>query len=90
MTALGDPEMAALVADRGAELVLMHMQGSPRTMQENPTYDDVVDDVRAFLSERVERAVAAGVDEERIWSIPGSVSARPSITTSSCCAACAS
>ena len=71
VTALGDPEMAALVADRGAELVLMHMQGSPRTMQENPTYDDVVDDVRAFLSERIECAVAAGVDEERIWVDPG-------------------
>ena len=71
VTALGDPEMAALVADRGAELVLMHMQGSPRTMQENPTYDDVVDDVRAFLAERVERAVDAGVQEERIWIDPG-------------------
>lgn len=66
-----DPEVGALCAERGAGLVLMHMQGTPRTMQENPTYDDVVDDVRAFLAERVEAAVAAGVAEERIWLDPG-------------------
>jgi dihydropteroate synthase len=72
VTALrGDPEIAALCADRGAGLVLMHMQGSPRTMQENPVYDDVVDDVKAFLVERMEVAVSAGVDEGRIWLDPG-------------------
>jgi dihydropteroate synthase len=72
VTALrGDPEIGALCAERGAGLVLMHMQGNPRTMQENPTYDDVVDDVKAFLSERMEFAVGAGVDEERIWLDPG-------------------
>ena len=49
----------------------MHMQGTPRTMQEDPRYDDVVDDVRAFLAERIEAAVAAGVAEERIWVDPG-------------------
>jgi dihydropteroate synthase len=49
----------------------MHMQGSPRTMQEDPTYADVVDDVKAFVAERVEQAVAAGVEEERIWIDPG-------------------
>ena len=49
----------------------MHMQGDPRTMQENPVYDDVVDDVKAFLAERMELAVSAGVDEERIWLDPG-------------------
>ena len=49
----------------------MHMQGSPRTMQDDPRYDDVVDDVRAFLAERVEAAVAAGIDEARIWVDPG-------------------
>ena len=49
----------------------MHMQGTPRTMQEDPRYDDVVDDVRAFLAERIEAAVGAGVDEERIWVDPG-------------------
>lgn len=72
VTALrADPEIAALCGERGAGLVLMHMQGSPRTMQDSPTYDDVVDDVRAFLSERLEAAVAAGVDEDRVWLDPG-------------------
>ena len=66
-----DPEIGALCADRGAELVLMHMQGTPRTMQDAPAYDDVVEDVRAFLAERIEAAIAAGVAEERIWVDPG-------------------
>ncbi len=66
-----DPEIGALCAERGAGLLLMHMQGDPRTMQANPTYDDVVDDVKAFLAERLEAAVAAGVAEERIWLDPG-------------------
>ena len=72
VTALrGDPEIGRLCAERGAGLVLMHMQGSPRTMQENPTYDDVVDVVKAFLAERLEAAVAQGVEEGRIWLDPG-------------------
>jgi dihydropteroate synthase len=72
VTALrAEPAIAALCADRNAELVLMHMQGSPRTMQEHPTYDDVVDDVKAFLAERMEFARREGVSEERIWLDPG-------------------
>jgi dihydropteroate synthase len=72
VTALrGDPEIAALCAQRGATLILMHMRGDPRTMQEDPRYDDVVDDVKAFLAERIEAAIGAGVDEERIWLDPG-------------------
>jgi dihydropteroate synthase len=67
----GDPEIAGLCAERGAGLVLMHMQGDPRTMQENPVYGDVVEDVKAFLAQRLEAAVAAGVDEERVWLDPG-------------------
>jgi dihydropteroate synthase len=66
-----DPEIATLCAERRAGLVLMHMQGEPRTMQVDPTYDDVVDDVKAFLAERMQVAVDAGVDEERIWLDPG-------------------
>jgi dihydropteroate synthase len=66
-----DPEIGGLCAERGAGLVLMHMLGDPRSMQENPVYEDVVDDVKAFLAERLEVAVAAGVDEERIWLDPG-------------------
>jgi dihydropteroate synthase len=72
VTALrADPGIAGLVAERGAGLVLMHMLGDPRTMQVDPTYDDVVADVCAFLAERAEAAVAAGVAEERIWLDPG-------------------
>jgi dihydropteroate synthase len=72
VTALrAEPELAGLCADRGAAVVLMHMQGTPRTMQEDPRYDDVVDDVRAFLEERLAFAVAEGVPEGRIWLDPG-------------------
>lgn len=72
VTALrADPELGALCAGRGCELVLAHMLGEPRTMQDDPRYDEVVDDVKAFLSERIEVAVAAGVDVERIWVDPG-------------------
>ena len=72
VTALrSEPELAALCASRGCGVVLMHMQGTPRTMQENPIYDDVVDDVRAFLAERLEFATSQGVDEGRIWVDPG-------------------
>lgn len=72
VTALrGDPEMAALVADRGAGIVLMHMAGDPRTMQVNPEYQDVVAEVRDFLAARLAAAVAAGIEESRIWLDPG-------------------
>lgn len=72
VTALrGDSEMAALCADSDATVILMHMAGSPRTMQRDPVYDDVVEEVRTFLAERVEAAMAAGVAEERIWLDPG-------------------
>jgi dihydropteroate synthase len=72
VTALrADPDLAGLCAERRCTVVLMHMQGDPRTMQLEPSYDDVVDDVRAFLAERIEAAVDAGVDERRIWVDPG-------------------
>jgi dihydropteroate synthase len=66
-----EPAMAALVAERGCDCCLMHMLGEPRTMQDDPRYDDVVDDVRAFLEQRVEFAVREGVREERIMVDPG-------------------
>jgi dihydropteroate synthase len=65
------PELAGLVAERGADCVLIHMLGEPRTMQRDPRYDDVVSEVRAFLEERLAFAVAEGVPEERIWLDPG-------------------
>lgn len=72
VTALrGDPEMAGLCAERGATVVLMHMLGEPRTMQEDPRYEDVAADVKAFLAERLEAAVGAGIAEERVWLDPG-------------------
>jgi len=66
-----DPELAGFVADRGCDCCLMHMLGEPRTMQVDPRYDDVVDDVRAFLEARVEFAVGEGVREEKIIVDPG-------------------
>ena len=67
----GDAGMAALVAERGAGCCLMHMLGDPRTMQEDPRYDDVVADVRAFLEARLAFAVAEGVPEDRVALDPG-------------------
>jgi dihydropteroate synthase len=64
-------ELAGLVAERGADCVLMHMLGEPRSMQLDPRYDDVVSEVRAFLEDRLAFAVAEGVPEERIWLDPG-------------------
>ena len=72
VTALrGDPRMAEVVAQRGCEVCLMHMLGEPRTMQRDPRYDDVVADVRAFLAQRLEHAVAHGIARERVWLDPG-------------------
>jgi dihydropteroate synthase len=72
VTALrGDPELAALCGERHCEVALMHMLGDPRTMQADPTYDDVVDDVKSFLAERIEYATSEGIEEERIWVDPG-------------------
>ena len=72
VTALtGDPGMADVVASAGCDVCLMHMQGEPRTMQSNPTYGNVVDDVRAYLEERMAAAVAAGISEDRIILDPG-------------------
>ncbi len=72
VTALrGDPELAGVVAGHGARCCLMHMLGEPRTMQHAPHYDDVVDDVRAFLEARVAFAIGEGIAEERILLDPG-------------------
>jgi dihydropteroate synthase len=66
------PEMAGLVASAGAGCCLMHMLGEdPRTMQDNPVYGDVVDDVKSFLEERLAFAVSEGVREDKVWLDPG-------------------
>lgn len=66
-----DPAMAAVVARSGAGLVLMHMQGTPRTMQEAPRYDDLLGEIGAFLAERMRAAVDAGIPAERLIVDPG-------------------
>jgi len=72
VTALrGDPELAGVVAEHGAYLCLVHMRGEPRTMQDDPRYDDVVADVKRFLDERLAFATANGISEERIALDPG-------------------
>ncbi len=67
----GDPEMAPVVARSGAGLVVMHMRGTPRTMQQQPVYADVVNEVRAFLEERLRAAAAAGIDPLQVAVDPG-------------------
>ena len=72
VTALrGDTAMAGVVADAQVEVCLVHMKGEPRTMQDDPRYDDVVGEVRAFLEERLELAIGAGIAEQRVWLDPG-------------------
>lgn len=72
VTALrGDPAMVELVAETGAGLVLMHMQGTPRTMQEAPHYHDVVEEVGVFLAERARWAMERGVTKSQILLDPG-------------------
>ena len=68
---LGDPELTNVVADAGCPVVLMHMLGKPKTMQQEPHYDDVVREVRDFLAGRAEHAVAAGIEPEDIVLDPG-------------------
>jgi dihydropteroate synthase len=66
-----DPAMVGVVAESGVDCCLMHMLGEPRTMQHEPRYGDVVDDVKAFLEERLSFAVGAGIREQRILLDPG-------------------
>jgi dihydropteroate synthase len=66
-----EPALAEVLADSHADVCLMHMRGSPRTMQVEPRYEDVVADVAAFLEERLAFAVRAGIDEDRICLDPG-------------------
>jgi dihydropteroate synthase len=68
---LAEPGALEAVADSGCAVCLMHMQGDPRTMQRAPSYVDVVKEVKAFLLERVQRCLAAGVAPERIAIDPG-------------------
>jgi len=72
ITALGwSPDSPAVAAELGCEVCLMHMQGDPSTMQSDPRYDDVVEEVMAFMIDRIRAAAAAGVSGARIWLDPG-------------------
>jgi dihydropteroate synthase len=71
VSAGSDPTMFGLVRDRGAGLVLMHMLGEPKTMQEDPQYEDVVVEVRDYLRSRFRAAVEAGIDRDRLCVDPG-------------------
>nr|WP_315025827.1 dihydropteroate synthase [Brevundimonas diminuta] len=65
------PDSLATAAELGCEVVLMHMKGAPKTMQDDPRYDDVTAEIVAFLAARTEAAMAAGVAREKIWLDPG-------------------
>jgi dihydropteroate synthase len=72
VTALrGDPRIASVIQEAACPVILMHMQGEPKTMQKQPHYEDVVREVRDFLAERAEYAVAAGIRPENVILDPG-------------------
>ncbi|HEX2108000.1 MAG TPA: dihydropteroate synthase [Rubrobacteraceae bacterium] len=71
VTALGDPRMAGLMAERGCPIILMHMLGEPKSMQQHPRYEDVVREVRDFLAQRAQQALRAGVELQNIILDPG-------------------
>jgi dihydropteroate synthase len=71
VSALSDERMASLAARHGVTLVIMHMRGQPATMQQDTHYDDLVGEVAAYLAERAQRALRAGVPRERVVLDPG-------------------
>ena len=71
ISALGDPDMLSLCADTGAACILMHMQGTPQTMQLAPGYADTIHEIMIFLEEKIKAAVAGGLERDRILVDPG-------------------
>ena len=72
VTALrGDKKMADVAKEYDVEIILMHMKGTPKDMQKNPQYEDVVREIKAFLKERIDYALSKGIKEEKIWIDPG-------------------
>lgn len=71
VTGLQDPAMIDVCASSDCGVVVMHMQGNPRTMQKSPTYEDVVSEIGSFFEERLETLVSAGIESERIVFDPG-------------------
>lgn len=68
---MGDPDMAAVVAEAGVPVVLQHIQGTPQTMQQSPDYEEVVEEVRDGLQKRLKVAEAAGIPREQCMVDPG-------------------
>jgi len=66
-----DPKMAGVAVDRGVFIVLMHMKGRPETMQRGPSYDDPVEEIKAFFAERIEMAISSGIPTDKIIIDPG-------------------
>lgn len=67
----GDPDMAAVAAETGCPICLMHMLGEPRTMQDDPKYGDIIADISDFFRERIEYAVSQGIKREMLILDPG-------------------
>ena len=68
---LNDPLLFEVVADSSSEIILMHMQGNPKTMQSNPNYDNIIDDIISFLDTRIKKAIDIGIKESKIIIDPG-------------------
>jgi dihydropteroate synthase len=71
VSGLRHPRMIEIVAEHDAGIIIMHMQGDPRTMQDKPRYKDVVEDIKSFLHDRIARAEEAGIASRRIMIDPG-------------------
>jgi len=66
-----DPDMLPLAAEREVPVILMHLKGNPKTMQNNPSYDNLLEEVKSFFQERIDTAVSSGIKKEKIIIDPG-------------------
>jgi dihydropteroate synthase len=66
-----DPDMARIVAESGCDLILMHILGTPRDMQRNPVYDNLLEEIATYLRGRVDFALKSGISQDKIWVDPG-------------------
>lgn len=71
VTSLSDPEMLGVISERGASVVLMHMKGTPSTMQDNPEYEDLIGEIDIFLRDKAAQCLDAGIEREKIAIDPG-------------------
>ena len=66
-----DPDMLPLASERGTPVILMHLKGNPKTMQDNPSYEDLLEEIKTFFQERIDTAVSSGIKREKIILDPG-------------------